>query len=193
MRLFWGATLPVPTKNQIRKAQVELSQIFANLRIEGVDKLHITLQFMGDLSSDRVDELLKSVRGTIVAGSFNWQSVENKGISFFPNEKISRGIWIDCRDGGTLAAIAESIKSVTADFGIISERREFVPHITIGRFGRNRIRQDFKNGVDLQKLWSQGKLTIGEFFPVSVALFESKLKPSGSEYKIVSEISLETE
>ena len=189
MRIFFGATLPENTKTQTENIQEELRNNIDGIRIEAREKLHITLHFIGDFMPEKIESLFSSVSGEVKRSGFKSSLTEVDGLSYFPSEKIRRGIWIDCRDDGTLGAIAETVKSVAEKFGVIPERRAFRPHITIARFrgegGTNR-----KNYLDLQKLWSNGKLSIERFFPKSIALFESTLKSSGSEYEVLSDIPL---
>jgi 2'-5' RNA ligase len=199
MRLFFGATIPEKTKTQIEKIQEEIRSSFENVRIEGADKLHITLQFIGDFPEDPLDDrknvetLFSGVDEEIKRRAFKSSAAEAIGMNYFPGKNLARGIWIDCRDDGTLGAIAESVKAVTAQFGVVAEGRAFVPHITVARFHGESRRRSGENYVDLQKLWSNGKLSIERFFPQSVALFESILKSSGSEYRVLSEIGLRGE
>ncbi|HUI28786.1 MAG TPA: RNA 2',3'-cyclic phosphodiesterase [Candidatus Acidoferrales bacterium] len=209
MRIFFGATLPDSVKMQIIRIQEELRPSVHDAKFEGKDKLHITLQFIGDFKFEKLPELFSSVESALKELSPKWSAVEVVGMNFFPSEKIRRGIWLDCQDDGTLSRVSETIKSVTAKFGIVPEDRPFKPHITIARlkdrnvrlsrthtdersvsfrhsdnFGRDRVE-------DLKKFESEGKLRFEKFSPVSIALFESRLNrdKSGSEYKILSEIS----
>lgn len=190
MRIFFGATLPAGTKTQIEKIQEEVRVSIHGVRIESRDKLHITLQFIGDFKPEKIETLFSAVSEEIEKSSFRSSANEINGMSYFPNDKIRRGIWIDCRDDGTLAGIADSIKSVTGQFGVVPETRAFKSHITIAQLRVNGGGRSLSDYVNLQKLWSNGKLTVERFFPVGVALFESTLKSSGSEYKILSEIPL---
>jgi len=159
MRIFFGATLSESTKTQIEKIQEELRNDIDDIRIEARQKLHITLQFIGDFKPEKVESLFSSVRGEIERSRFKSPLTAVNGLSYFPNERVRRGVWIDCQDDGTLGAIAELIKSVTEKFGVIPEKREFKPHITIARF-RGEGDRNRKNYIDLQKLWSNGKLFI---------------------------------
>lgn len=115
---------------------------------------------------------------------------------YFPNMRVRRGIWLDARDDGALASIAEKIRETTSSFGIVPESRKFVAHITIARlknFGHGK--NDDISGGDrfpyLQKLLVESKLTVERFFPTSVALFESTLNPGGSSYRILREFPLQ--
>ncbi|MFZ1082925.1 MAG: RNA 2',3'-cyclic phosphodiesterase [Candidatus Kryptoniota bacterium] len=186
MRIFFGATIPENTKKQIVKIQEQLRSSIYDARFESEDKLHITLQFIGDFEPEKSSDLFSAVAGEIEKLSFKFSAVEIAGINFFPNEKIRRGIWLDCKDDGTLGEIAEAIKSVTKTFSIVPEVRQFNAHITIARL-KERSNATY---IDLKKFEREAKLQIEKFFPMSVALFESMLKSSDSEYKILSQISL---
>jgi len=193
MRIFFGATLPENTKTQILKVQEELRPLFHDARFEGEDKLHITLQFIGEFDVKKSSELFSSVEAEVKESLFESFSVEIVGINFFPNEKVRRGIWLECRDDGTLSRIAEAIKSVTKEFGIIPESRSFKAHITVARLkeGKGTSRFSRNDSVeDLKKFESEDKLHVEKFFPMSIAMFESVLKPSGSEYKMLSQVTL---
>jgi 2'-5' RNA ligase len=192
MRIFFGATLPENTKAQIEKVQEGLRILGRDARMEPKDKLHITLHFIGDFDRGRVNSLFSAVTDQIKKSWLKASSIEVGGANYFPDEKIRRGIWVDCQDDGTLAVIADSIQYVASQFGVAPEKRRFKPHITIARF-RGDVDISRKNSIDLQKLWSDGKLSIERFFPKGIALFESTLKSSGSEYKILSDIPLNRE
>ena len=189
MRIFFGATIPEETKNEIIDIQSGLRARVPDARFEGRDKLHITLQFIGDFSEERVDELYNSSIDRLRENLGQATVVEVVGPGYFPGQNVRRGIWLECRDDGTLAAIADSLKSSTRQFGIMPEMRQFKAHITIAR-SRGHEAGGMRR-VDLQKAWDEGKLSAKRFFPKSVALFQSKLLPSGSEYEIIHEFLLQ--
>jgi len=189
-RIFFGATLPDITKVQIASIQRELGPHLPGARFEGKDKLHITLQFIGDFNPEKIPELHSSFVKEKERVPFKSSVTAITGISVFPNEKVRRGIWLDCKDDGTLEKLSELIKSVTVQYGIIPEARAFKPHITVARLKEHR--QGGVEEIDLQKFTSEGKLSFERFFPKSVALFESVLSPdrSGSKYTILNEYPL---
>lgn len=203
MRIFFGATLPDETRSQIVEVQNRLRPLIDGARYEGPDKLHITLHFIGDFDSRRVDALFGSAEAELRNHPNKSPLTEVFGLNYFPNLKVRRGIWLDCRDDGSLAAFAESVKTSSREYGVVPETREFNPHITIARLrqvldkrghsyhGREVSDARSHEAEDLQKLVADGKLSVERFFPRSVALFESTLKPSGSEYRILYEYPLE--
>ncbi len=204
MRIFFGATIPEIIKDEITEMTNSLRQSLRSARFEGKDKLHITLQFIGDFPADRARELFDSAAAGLVELPARAALTEITGIDYFPNDRVRRGIWLECRDDGSLARLAESIKKTSSVYGVVPETRDFKSHITIARMpqhagGKERggvTRSGIGRGgpafpEDLQKLTGGGKLSVERFFPKSVALFESTLKPSGSEYKILYEYSLE--
>ena len=175
--------------------QDQLRSMIYDARFESSEKLHITLQFIGEFDRSRVSELFSSIAVEAEKLSTGFSSVRITGMNYFPNEKIRRGIWLDCKDDGTLAKIVDTIKSTSKRFGIAPEDRPFKAHITIARlsgkhaaagvhFGR------MDNVGDLKKFEGEGKLLVEEFFPMSIVLFESVLKSSGSEYKVLSQVPL---
>jgi 2'-5' RNA ligase len=192
LRIFFGATIPEITKLQIKEVQREFRELTEvqnlpdlDIRFESEDKLHITLQFIGDFESSKVQGLFSSIGAEIEKSLISFSEVEVSGLDFFPGWKTRRGVWLECKDDGTLGRISGIIKSVTKRFGVASEERPFKAHITIARMkGRDASR------IDLNRVKVRSKLKIDKFFPTSVALFESTLKTSGSEYRILSRISL---
>lgn len=192
MRIFFGATLPENTKVEISKIQEGLRPLIPNARLEGKGKLHITLQFIGDFKQEEVKKLFSSVAEELRKSLFKFSITEVYDMNYFPNDKVRRGIWLDCKDNGTLAGIAKTIELVTGQFGVIAESRAFKPHITVARLKGQVGGKKMGHYLDLQKFWSEGKLSLERFFPESVALFESTLNPdrSGSEYTILHEYLL---
>ncbi len=192
MRIFFGATLPENTKLEITKIQEELRSLIPFARLEGRQKLHITLQFIGEFKREEINQLFSSVAEKLKKSQLRFSETDVYGLNYFPNEKVRRGIWLDCRDGGTLSGVAELIKSVMGQFGVQAESRAFKPHITIARLKDQGGGKVMSHYIDLQKFWAGGKLSVERFFPVSVALFESTLNPdrSGCEYTILDEYQL---
>ncbi len=204
MRVFFGATLPEITKNEIVELANSLRPSLRSARFEGRDKLHITLQFIGDFPADRTRELFDFAAARLAKLHARASQTDITAINYFPNYRVRNGIWLDCRDDGALARLSAVIKKASSAYGVVPESRDFKSHITIARIPRRfdpgerrgHSRKSYDRGgahfpEDLQKLVSGGKLSVERFFPKSVALFESTLKPSGSEYRILYEYSLE--
>ena len=171
MRIFFGATLPDETKRQIAEIQAMLRPEIWNARFEGRDKLHITLLFIGDLRPQKVDALFNSAAVELGKHSGRSPSTEIIGMNYFPNWQVRRGIWLDCRDDGSLASFADSVKTASMDYGVVPEKREFKPHITIARLPESAGRRTGKAGLreesgerrsheapDLHKFTAEGKL-----------------------------------
>ncbi len=163
-------------------------------RLETRDKLHITLQFIGDFDESRSGYLFESTAEVLESEKHRSSSTKITGIHYFPGLRVRRGIWLDAEDGGSLGGIADSIKQATAGFGVLPEERAFVPHITIARLRNLHHGSEFEKRQtfpDLEKFWAEGKFSVEQFFPTSVALFESTLNPGGSRYRILREFQLE--
>ncbi len=204
VRLFWAATIPEETKREIAKLQTMLLPRFYQARFEGEPKLHITLNFIGDFRKDMLEDLISSfevLKKEFPRGS---PATSVTGASYFPSERSRRGIWLDCEDDGTLASVASALGNLSGRFGKTPEARDFRAHIAIARFRESHdARADRTyprrsagadsaiSDADLKKIVAETKLATERFSPRSVALFESTLKPSGSEYRILYEYFLE--
>ncbi|HEY9166326.1 MAG TPA: RNA 2',3'-cyclic phosphodiesterase [Candidatus Kryptonia bacterium] len=191
MRIFFGATIPDQIKSKIGELQNELFAFEPGARLESKSKLHITLQFIGEFGKDGLEELFASARNDLNKSSVGFSPVRLAGMNYFPNEKMKRGIWIDCSDDGSLSKIARTIELSSAKYGVTPEQRGYKPHITLARLKEYRGRKE--SSIDLQKFWSESKLGVERFVPRSVALFESFMNPdrSGSEYRILHEFPLQ--
>jgi len=150
------------------------------------EQLHLTLQFLGDVASDRVPDLISAVRGAcqdtpvlrLIPGD----------LGAFPGLPRPRVIWVGV--GGDLELLQElqrRVAAATAAFGDHTEEREFHPHLTLGRVS-GRGEADARpvgqalSGVSLG--WR------GAWLGTAVHLIRSQLNPAGAVYTDLAEFPL---
>jgi 2'-5' RNA ligase len=128
------------------------------------DLWHITLVFLGTAGGD-------------VAGALQgWQppglervELRLHGVGAFPSVDEARVLWIGCQASQGFLNLQASLSERLAEAGIVAEgRREFNPHLTLGRF-----RNPFNAG-SLVRLG--GRKHIGDYRPRELILFESALQ-----------------
>lgn len=92
--------------------------------------LHLTLQFLGEVSEDRIDE----VRDVLSKIKFPKFDLEFQGIGIFPNPKFPRVIWIGTNNEGStkLIKLAHNVENVLTPLGFKSDK-PFKSHMTIFR------------------------------------------------------------
>lgn len=149
-----------------------------SVRWEDPAKLHLTLRFLGDIGIGHIDELA----GVLNRLKFDFEKInfEACNIGFFPNQKFPNVVYIGLEEiGENSAKLVGFIDKIVYNFGVKPDKR-FVPHITLGRFSRNKR-------IQLTKMVEVNfeKFNI-EF--TSFCLMKSELTSGGSVHSVIKEI-----
>ena len=188
-RVFIAINPPENIKKKLLFFQRELKKIPARWAKE--DNLHITLIFLGNLKDEELFEVSQVIQD--VSRSVSPFTIRLNKICYGPPGKIPpRMIWILGEKSQPLANLRESSEKelLAADKlgGIKIERREFAPHITLGR-----IRQWEWQRLDPEEIQETEKDISLSFEVQSIELMESRLKRGGTEYAILQTCNLEHE
>ena len=139
------------------------------------DRLHITLTFIGDTTTEQVDSI-----DNILEKYVPWyppQMMRIHDLGIFRNLRNPRVLWLGMDPLPSLNDLKIQIDNDLEETGLSIEKREFKPHLTLGRI------KSMNNKTLLADLVQeyQGKLfqadTIDE-----LVLFESVLRPEDYEY-----------
>jgi 2'-5' RNA ligase len=183
LRTFIAVDLPSHLQHTIQQKTAPLRQTLGSslVRWVAVDNLHLTLKFLGDVSSTSIDMLAQMLRAEAdLIPAFDMLVT---GLGAFPSLKRPRVLFIGIQAPAGLVALSRGVESGCARLGYESDaesRRGFSPHLTVGR-----VRQDVPP-ADQQKI--RGVLaesvidSLGTARVDSVHLYRSDLKPSGSVY-----------
>jgi 2'-5' RNA ligase len=151
------------------------------------DGIHLTLKFLGDVPSDRVEDIRQAIeRGCHSFAPFSI-SLTNPG--FFPNARKLRVVWVGV-DGDVeqLSALQASIESELKQIGFPAEKRGFQPHLTLARI---RDQATTYEREEMAKLISTVKVDASVSMSVQkVSLMRSDLKPTGAVYTRLAAIAL---
>ncbi len=158
------------------------------------ESMHVTLKFIGEKSSEAVDEIKRALGG-IRAGSIE---ISFRGYGFFPTAKAPRVFWIGISAGPQLAGLAKLVDETAAGLGVPREEHAFSPHLTLARRGGSgaphRLKGDGTNPV-FQRLQEKlaamraldfGTMTAREFF-----LYQSQPMRGGARYTKIEKFGLE--
>jgi len=161
--------------NLISKFQ---SEININAKPIESQNLHFTLQFLGEISEDMVE----NVKIALNSVKFLNFTVNLKGVGVFPTLKFPRIIWIgtDENGGKLLIELAKKVENVLTPLGF-SVDKPFKPHITVFRI-KNKI-GDIGKKMDKFKLIDFGKQEITGF-----KLKQSILSSKGPVYSDLMEV-----
>lgn len=185
MRFF--IALEIPSKNipQFKSIQDRLSKLIPQARITDLDKIHLTLAFLGEQPYELKDKLVqiiqKAVQGISPFG------VTPAYIDGFPNLHSPNILWVGVKgDIDKVLHIREHIKDGLANLHLPIDERRFVPHISIAKFN-DQIRVGRNLEVNLEKIMAQA------FDPIkitSIKLFESVPNKGFHSHNTLAEVEL---
>ena len=176
MRAFVAVDLNDEVRGSFGRIQDKLAASDADVKWVKPNNAHLTLKFLAEISEQDaesikgfLDETAKGTRPFTVAFS---------GLGFFPNERRPRVLWVGIDEGvDELRELAGKIDNMTATLGIPKEKREFSPHLTLGRFKSNRNLDELLRLVENSRDFRAGEFDAGE-----VHLIQSVLSRSGPTY-----------
>ncbi len=176
MRTFFAIEIPEEIRKNIHSAGEEMPGWLSRVSI---DNIHITLQFLGDVSEEKAakaKEALERIREVPFKATI-------KGISHFGGRDVHT-IFANVQDGGRIKGIfldiGKSLSDVEIDF---ETEREYIPHVTIAR-----VKQ---GGAEIKEFITQNsERMFGEFEIKSVCLKKSVLTGKGPVYTTLYERKL---
>lgn len=184
MRTFIAIDLDSPLKRNLEALIDELRPHGKNIRWVSAEGMHLTLKFLGEIADQNVSGIAGSLENVIK--NYKPFSLRLQGAGWFPpGRKNPRVLWVGVQGDPSLKILQEEVESATEKLGFAREKREFHPHLTLGRV-------KFPSGLEplLLELEKHKETTFGEMQVRKVTFFKSTLKPSGAEYSVLSEFAL---
>jgi 2'-5' RNA ligase len=165
------------------KFEEELQASGAELKLVEPDNIHITLKFLGDTS----EELVSGINTKIseAAENVNPFKLQFKGAGAFPNMNYMKVLWVGIFNPGPLPNLANELDQALKKFGFKSEKRQFRPHITMGRVKSKKNKDALKRVILNNKDREFGELMI-----TKIKLKKSVLDSKGPTYYTLGEITL---
>jgi RNA 2',3'-cyclic 3'-phosphodiesterase len=176
-RLFVAARPPAPIREQL----LDLMEGVPGARWQDDEQLHITLRFIGEVDARVADDVAGAL-GTVRHPSFE---IALEGIGKFGSRGRVNAAWAGVRPHDQLARLHRKIDHALIRTGLAPERRAYLPHITLARFGRE------VGGLD-GFLARHAALTSGPFAVSDFGLYESRLSQAGATYELVERYSLDS-
>ena len=183
LRLFIAVDLPTPMARSVSEVRRELESLDGPLRWVRPALMHLTLKFLGQVKSARVQAIDRSLE-TVRASAFK---VSVSGVGFFPNVRAPRILWAGVVSED-LENLAGEIETRMVETGFPPERRKFTPHLTLARTrGSSPVRRDTVLAAERSRDRSFGEFTVDCFH-----LYESQLHPAGAIHTKIHEYLLES-
>jgi len=184
-RIFIAINLPEDIKNELVKYYEKWPELPAKWTSK--DNLHITLEFLGDLTDVEIADACKTVAE--VAKQHKSFSINLNKIVYGPPKKIPpRFVWVNGESSDELVDLKKDLQEYLLENIKFKPEasRGFTPHITLARIREWEFRQiepeerpEVAEDIDLT------------FTVESIEVMESQLKRGGPVYTILESHNLE--
>jgi len=183
IRTFIAVDIPESVRDQIEEFQEKLKRFRAEVKWVRPENIHITLKFLGDIEQSMVDIIDQRLKDAVAGfAPFN---VRVYGTGVFPSARRPRVLWLGIDEGREiLQRLAKCIDEEIYNLGFEREKREFSPHLTLGRV------RSIKYIDSLTEELLSSKFESESFIQDEILLMRSDLRPSGSIYTKLKSIQL---
>jgi 2'-5' RNA ligase len=176
-KIFIGIDLP----QQVKKRLSQKIEVWKDLPVKWSreDNFHLTLFFIGHIDDESLLEICEKVQ--IALSNLSSFDVSLQEISIGPNAQKPQRIWLTGEANEQLRELEESIAKEIGIF--VSERKEFCPHVTLGRIQVER----WKNLPETPEIKEKFSVSI----PVeNVEIFESVMNQGKKKYLSIESFPL---
>src|SRR5258706_6034300 len=179
LRAFIAIEIPNEIKVEIASQTAGLRRaIVHSVRWVAPENIHLTLKFLGEISSTNIDFLDQALKTE--SGQHAPFEITVRRLGAFPNLRRPRVIWIGLDTPPDLGKLRYNIEAAAARLGYPADDKPFSAHLTIGRV-REQIStteaQSLRNALENTKIG-----LLGTFAAKFIHLFRSDLQPGKPVY-----------
>ena len=181
LRVFCAIELPAEVRALAAGHITLLREAVPEVRAgwERTEKLHITLKFLGEIATERVEAL--TAAAARVTRNLRPFSLSLAGAGAFPPRGNPRILWLGINDSsGALVGLQSRLEEECAGAGFSREERPFHPHLTIAR-----VRSP-QGARRLASVHREAGFQAVEFAVSDLVIMRSELGAGGSRYAEIS-------
>lgn len=184
-RVFCAVELPSSVRKKLIEHISRLRELAPDVQASWSreQNLHLTLKFLGQVQTSRLDRLSKAAATATSRISTIQLSIEETGV--FPKHGKPRVLWVGVKDESDgLRELHRRLEDACDREGFAKEDRTFHPHLTLARL---------RNPQSAHQLVTAHKQLHFDPTPVTVSellVFRSELSPKGSKYSVISRHAL---
>jgi 2'-5' RNA ligase len=188
IRSFIAIDLPKPIQDSLDKISREIQSRRSTTAVRWVPakNIHLTLKFLGEVSSNNLEILVKILYAEI--SRHHCFEIKVGGLGAFPSLRRPRVIWVGVEAPPSLLSLQHSIEAEAIRLGYTAEEREFSAHLTLGRVSHNASPEEVRLIGEVLAEIKVGFL--GTAVVDKVRLFRSDLEPGGAVYTPLNTIPL---
>lgn len=185
MRLFIAIDLSEQQVKKIRTLQERLKSYLDGVKWVAPRNLHLTLKFLGEVDPDKINQLRTIMDKT--AGKIEPFNIRFAGCGVFPSPAKARVLWIGVREGfQELQGVASSLEKGLVNFGSAPDKKDYKPHLTLGRLRYPLQENKIRKFLDEEKSFTTEGVRIREMI-----LYESRLLEQGALYSRIYKASFD--
>src|SRR5690554_6014009 len=128
MRLFICVELEKDQLDAIQEAREKLATEARKGRFSNTDNIHLTLVFLGEVVDERLGDAIQSIENI----EFEEFEIHMSGLGWF-NKRSGKIYWVGFERSEKLVQLQKSLCEELERKGFQMEKREYTPHVTIGR------------------------------------------------------------
>jgi 2'-5' RNA ligase len=178
IRLFTALAVPDDVAETLARRQTGLP----GARWRTADQLHITLAFYGAVDERRADDLALELDRAATGGPFE---VALAGVGAFGDGHRTHAVWAGVAPSGRLAVLAGRCRSAAERAGIVIERRDYRPHLTLAYLKPHANPDRIGAWIAGHNLLQSPPIRVDRF-----GLYSSVLTQDGSHYELEREYRL---
>jgi 2'-5' RNA ligase len=176
LRAFIALEMPSLVKDIVRESQETLQRAGIHLRWVRPENVHLTLRFLGDITTDTAHGL-RAVLGSLAEETPAF-FLKIKGAGVFPGAARPRVLWLGLAgETDLLEGMYRRLSMLLSRQGVPEEKRPFRGHLTIGR-AKGRLNAD----IVRTQLVEMNKTVSAPFSADRIGLFKSDLTAGGAVY-----------
>ena len=147
------------------------------------ENIHITLKFFGETEETKINSIINVFNK--VTEDFKSFDPELENVGIFGSSYKPKVIWFGIKNNEQLINLSNSVNENLIPVGYISDRQNFVPHLTVARIKFLNDKRLFRQIIDKNKTIKIQKIKVDKIY-----LFESILKHEGPIYNVIEEFPL---
>ena len=180
IRTFIAVDLPPSVLDALGQITAQLQEKLSDTPVRWVDvqKMHLTLKFLGDISKENIGMVEKILLSE--GAKRPVMEIGIGGIGAFPKMRHPRVIWIGVEAPPDLFDLRRGIEDGIAHLGYNYDKYEFTPHLTLGRISRKASARDVRTVGNVLHDFQVGFIGVARI--EAVRLYRSDLRPDGAKY-----------
>jgi 2'-5' RNA ligase len=177
LRIFVAVCPNAAIKNEIADLQEKFKDLSPQIRLIPPENLHLTIAppwYENEKGIEKIKEKLKTVCGKVKPFRLAFDRA-----AYGPTRHAPRLIWAS---GAPVKELSTLKKEIEKALSLSSEKREFLPHLTLARFRPEHFASFTKKEIDLPVSW--------EWAIENFCLMQSQLHPRGAVYTVLRSFPL---